>query len=186
MMEMDFRHVIREQTRTDHDLLDRMITTLDIAQLDDFRVFLQIHHCCFVVMRSRSLDQGLSTSVLSDMIDGLTADLEIVSGNRHAVDLPAPSALDPLSIDYMVAGSRLGSKILRKRWGASTDPCVQRANTYFSQAIDPKLWPETCRALSAMPPGSARADGIVEDTRIQFQLFAAAFAKIVTVEGALA
>ncbi|WP_411890149.1 biliverdin-producing heme oxygenase [Yoonia sp. SDW83-1] len=185
MMETDFRHALREQTRTDHDFLDRMISTLDIARLRDFRVFLQIHHSCFLVMQARSLGQGLSTAALSNMIDGLAADLDAVTANPYAIDLPTPSALDPLSIDYMVAGSRLGSKILSKRWGASTDPCVQRANTYFGQAIDPKLWPETCRALSALPPSSARADAIVEDTRTQFQLFAAAFAKIVTAEDAL-
>ena len=185
-MKTDLRHVLREQTRADHDLLDRSITTLDIAQLHDFKVFLEIHHYCFVVMRSRALDQGLSTSVLADMIDRLAADLEIVSGGRHSFDLPVPAALDPLSIDYMVAGSRLGSKILRKRWGASTDPCVQRANSYFCQTDDPKLWPETCRALSAVPSGSARADAIVEDTRTQFQLFAAAFATVVTAQEALA
>jgi len=182
MMKTDFRHALRERTRTDHDLLDRMITTLDIAQLHDFRVFLQIHHCCFLVMQSLSLDQGLSTAPLSNMIDGLAMDLDIVSCNQSEIDLPIPSALDPLSIDYMVAGSRLGSKILYKRWSASTHPCVQRANTYFGQTSDPKLWSETCRALSAVPSTSERADIIVEDTKTQFQLFAAAFAKIVTAE----
>ncbi len=185
MMETNFRHALREQTRTDHDLLDRMISTLDIARLRDFRVFLQIHHSCFLVIQARSLGQGLSMVALSNMIDGLAADLDVVSDNRRTIDLPTPSALDPLSVDYMVAGSRLGSKILRKRWQTSTDPCVQRANSYFGQAIDPKLWPKTCRALSAVPPSSARADAIVEDTRTQFQLFAAAFAKIVTAEDTL-
>jgi len=171
-------------TKTDHDRLDQMITTLDIAQLADFKVFLKMHHCCFVVMRSRAMDQGLSTSALPGMIDSLAADLKVVFGDRHPVDLPIPAALDPLSIDYMVAGSRLGSAILRKRWQTSTDPCVQRANTYFGQPVDPTLWPETCRALSAVPTGSARADAIVKDTKTQFQLFAAAFAKAANLEGA--
>jgi heme oxygenase (biliverdin-IX-beta and delta-forming) len=186
MMETDFRHTLRAQTRVEHDRLDQMITTLDIAQLADFKVFLKLHHSCFVVMWSRAADQGRSNSALSGMIDCLAADLEIVSESRHPVKLPLPAALDPLAIDYMVAGSRLGSVILRKRWQTSTDPCVQRANTYFGQPVDPTLWPEICRALSAVPMGSARADAIVKDTKTQFQLFAAAFAKIANPESALA
>ena len=184
-MDIDFRHALREQTRTDHDLLDRMITTLDIARLRDFRAFLHIHHACFLAIQARSTGQGLSATTLSVMIDGLAADLDVVSGHRSAIDLPTLPALDPLSIDYMVAGSRLGSKSLRKRWAASTDPCVQSAKTYFGQTIDPNLWPDTLHALSAVSPSSARAGAIVEDTKAQFRLFAAAFAKMVTAGDAI-
>ena len=159
-----------------------MITTLDIARLDDFTSFLQIHLSCFVAMQSRTTDQSISMSTLSDMIAGLATDLNIVSGKPATLHMPLPRVLDPLSIDYMVAGSRLGSKILCKRWGASTDPRVQRANNYFGQTGDPKLWPETCRALTAISADSPRAAAIVKDTKSQFQLFTAAYAKIVTTE----
>ena len=185
MIQTNLRDALRVQTRTDHDQLDRMVTTLDIAKLADFILFLQLHHRCFTAIKSQAEEHGRSRKTLSYMIDGLAADLSSLSSDRAAIDLPLLPQLDPLSIDYMVAGSRLGSKILRKRWSASTDQRVQRADSYFGQAVDPNLWPETCRALSEVPMGSARADKIVDDTKTQFQLFATAFAKIALAEGAL-
>tara|TARA_R110002012_G_scaffold232467_1_gene405291 strand:- start:11008 stop:11565 length:558 start_codon:yes stop_codon:yes gene_type:complete len=181
-MQRDFRHALRDRSRKDHDLVDRMITTLDITRLDDFANFLQIHLSCFVLMQSRASEPCLSTATLSDMIAELAADLDILSAKPKTPPLPLPRKLDPLAIDYMVAGSRLGSKILCKRWGASTDPRVRRANNYFGQAGDPKLWPATCRALTAIPADGPRAADIVKDTKTQFQLFAAAYAKIATTE----
>ena len=184
-METDFRHSLRERSRSDHDRLDRMITSLDIARVSDFALFLRLHLSYFLVMQSRSSDQNISAATLSDMVDGLTADLGIVSRDHPAVDTPLPAALDPLAVDYMVAGSRLGSKILRKRWGASADPIVQNANNYFRKTGDPNLWPDVCRALSAVPMESERARAIVKDTKTLFQLFAAVFTKLAKTEDTL-
>ena len=42
MIQTNLRDALRVQTRTDHDQLDRMVTTLDIAKLADFILFLQV------------------------------------------------------------------------------------------------------------------------------------------------
>jgi hypothetical protein len=95
MMETDFRHTLRAQTRVENDRLDQMITTLDIAQLADFKVFLKLHHSCFVVMWSRAADQGRSNSALSGMIDCLAADLEICLGEPPSGQAAASRGLGP-------------------------------------------------------------------------------------------
>lgn len=86
-----------------------------------------------------------------------------------------PSAIDPLAIDYIAAGSRLGTKVLYKRWAASTDQTVHAANNYFGLENDAGFWHATCEALSDIPVKSARAQTIVRDTRTLFALFASVY-----------
>lgn len=106
------------------------------------------------------------------MVNGLQRDLKSVSTDHALPEATLPSDLEPLAIDYMVAGSRLGTNILRKSWAAAVNPLVLQADGYFGLPIDPSLWQETCQALAVVPTNSSHADAITADTRILFQLFA--------------
>ena len=87
----------------------------------------------------------------------------------------AASSLDPLAVDYVVAGSRLGLKVLKTRWASSSDPLVRAAGAYFTQPNAAPAWPKVCRALSTVSLDSARAGAITRDTKRIFDLFAATY-----------
>lgn len=171
----DFRKILRDQTRPDHDRLDELIGTLDISQRLGFTTFAEMHLSCFLAMQARQSATSKSAQTLRNMIDGLRKDLSVVTDRKTVTRAELPNHVAPLAIDYIVAGSRLGSKVLRKRWSKSTDGKVQGASVYFQQPVDPRLWPETCQALSDVVPTSAQAGAIIKDTKALFQLFSTAF-----------
>lgn len=171
----DFRMVLRDQTRSDHDRLDQLVGSLDISQRSGFTAFAEMHLSCFLAMQSRQSEDSNSVQTLQDMIDGLRKDLLVITDRETVTRSELTHTVAPLAIDYIVAGSRLGSKVLRKRWSKSTDASVQGASVYFQQDADPKLWPETCASLSEVASTSLQAATIVKDTKTLFQLFSTAF-----------
>ena len=185
-MQTDFRHVLRSETRVQHDRLDHLISAIDIAELPGFRLFAQLHWQCFAVMQSRQGDPSRSRETLQAMLDGLRHDLTVINAEPGRLDAALSPRIDPLAIDYMVAGSRLGTKVLKKSWARSTDARVNAAQGYFGQEYDADLWRDTCLALSYVPVDSLRARAIVDDTRALFHLFEAAFHGLRTDEDALA
>lgn len=136
-------------------------------------------------MQSQAAARCMSRDVLSDMISRLKKDFGIVSGEQAVSDIVFERDLDPLAVDYLVAGSRLGSKVLRKRWASSNDPTVRRAHHYFGQVGDLALWRTTCQALSDVPVDSSHAKIIIDDTKALFQLFVTAFVGVVSDRDAL-
>ena len=174
-LKTDLRHVLRQETRQEHDALDRAISTLDITRIDGFCRFLHIHHTCFTAMQTRALAACQSRLALADMVDGLSRDLSAVGAQKAALHLALPPRLDPLAVDYMVAGSRLGTKVLHRIWAQATDPMVRQADGYFGLTGTPTLWPDTCHNLSRVPVDTPRAAAIVADTKTLFQLFSTAF-----------
>lgn len=184
-MNPDLRYQLRERTRKDHDDLDELVSQFDLASHDGFRAFVQLHLCCFLQMQSRLSPECRSGQTLDDMVDGLRADLQSIDAAAIDPVVDVPIKLDPLAIDYMVAGSRLGSKILAKRWATSTEASVQNADAYFGQQSDKLLWPVTCQSLSDVAHDDPRATQIIDDTRFLFQLFAQTFRAMQTQQDAL-
>ena len=178
-MEPDFRHALRHETRRDHDHLDRLISTLDVADRGGFQSFLQLHLSCFLVMQSRLSDGCRCREMLGQMVCDLKNDLNAISADPRITQAELPMDIDPLAIDYIVAGSRLGTMVLCKEWARSTDPVVRRANGYFGRINDASLWHETCHALTDVPIHGARASVIVSETRLLFKLFSEVFDALV-------
>lgn len=172
---MTFRNILRDSTRPQHDALDDLLSSLDIAQHEDFSSFAEIHLVCFQKIHGCANGVGYALQLLSDMVRCLRSDLAVL-GHPSSSTPPAPyPTLDPLAVDYIVAGSRLGSKVLKKRWLMSDDATVQGADSYFSLAVDASFWPDTCRKLDEISPGSARAAAIIKDTQAMFDLFSTAY-----------
>lgn len=136
-------------------------------------------------MQAHANEACQSRATLDGMVTALRADVERFDGGQPARAHPLSGPLDPLAIDYMVAGSRLGTKILHKTWAASAHPAVLRANSYFGQEIDATLWPQTCQALTSVNASSARADKVVADTRRLFKMFVTVFQDLGTDQEAL-
>tara|TARA_R110000822_G_scaffold25993_3_gene78669 strand:- start:25 stop:576 length:552 start_codon:yes stop_codon:yes gene_type:complete len=172
---MDFRTILREATRPEHDHLDCMFTALDIAKLDGFASFVKVHLTCFQLMAKVAVDGSYSHKSLCQMVNCLALDLDVLGGRQTQTGIKLSAKIDPLAIDYLVAGSRLGSKVLRKRWSGSDDPIVRRSNHYFGLDSNAVFWQLTCKALAEIYPDSHRAKVITRDTKILFRLFSTVY-----------
>lgn len=170
---MTFRTDLKAKTRADHDRVDRIFSDIDIGCASGFAFFCRAHLSCFTAFSQRMTAAARGRMLLDGMIDGLERDLGVLGIVPAAAVTPLPGPIDPLAIDYLVAGSRMGSRVLRKRWLASTDPTVRAAGAYFGLEDDPAFWQDTCAALAEIDPNSQRAQIILRDVRTLFNLFAA-------------
>lgn len=70
----DFRTILRDQTRADHDRLDRLVGSLDISQRSGFSAFAEMHLSCFLAMQSRQAEDSNSAQTRqwfwADLSDG--------------------------------------------------------------------------------------------------------------------
>lgn len=170
-MQTDFRMALRKATREDHEKTDLAVSSFDLRSRDGLVGFLAVHHSCFHTMIAAAVVPGDACYEMADMIGAIEVDLATLDASLSEVPPPALPRLDPLALDYVLAGSRLGTKVLRRVWSASADPSVRRASAYFSKDAPAERWQMVCRALTEVDADGARARRITADTRRLFQLF---------------
>lgn len=164
------RSRLRADTAERHARLDRDISTIDIAIRPGFVRFMQTHHRAF-----RALDAVAPLPALRDLADRAGRDLDQLG----APEAPVPDKggpLDPLAVDYILQGSRLGTKVLKRRWQATDDPQVRAAGAYFDAPVDAEGWRATCDALAARSAAGPAADRVVSDALRIFDIFGTALA----------
>lgn len=170
-MSISFRDVLKQQTGPHHARVDDALSGLDIAQPDGLARFLGIHLSCFKAMTAVAADGSETRANLAEMETRIQTDLDRLGKTKCAGLTPGLSDTDPLALDYMVEGSRLGSQILKRRWAASQDTSVQAANAYFSLEPTAGRWRRVCDDLAAIPAASQRASKITADTCNLFDIF---------------
>jgi heme oxygenase len=96
-------------------------------------------------------------------------------------DLPGPgpalpafqgAALDPLAVDYLVLGSRLGTEVLRRHLADAAPALPMPA--YFRAPPATAEWRALCQHLDQINPESDRAARILFDAGRGFGIFTAA------------
>ncbi|UWR23314.1 hypothetical protein [Sulfitobacter sp. S190] len=167
-----FRWTLRRDTQADHDAVDQLISAWDLQSQHGLAQFFRLHLICFKAMATTSGDPRLPV-----MIDALSADLAVLRDAQDLEQMACPKA-HPLAVDYILAGSRLGTQMLRKSWIAATDAQVRQAEQYFSIPPAPAEWQQTCAALDEIAPNSDEARVITHDSRALFGLFKTAYARI--------
>ena len=121
----------------------------------------------WAVFCSADAGQLSCADLLAKLIACLDADLVAAHAPVRAVRPLA--GLDPLAVDYLILGSRLGTEVLRRQLLGTLPPAAIPA--YFQLTPQPDLWRAHCAALDAIDPASARAARIVADTNAAFSLF---------------
>ena len=172
-MTMDYRVCLRHETKAAHDRLDVLLSGLDIARRDDLAVFMQIHLKCFCVMQDWSHRGTASDVALAGMISRIRADLAALDASPALLVGRLRSSVHPLAMEYVIAGSRLGTKVLAGRWAQSTDPKVRAAHHYFGADITSDGWKAVCAKLTQIAPDSRTASEITRDALRLFNLFLA-------------
>lgn len=170
-MQQDFREELRARTREDHDRVDMAMSGLDLTTQSGLSTFLGVHYACFSDMMQTSWpgsDVWQSLNLMTSAIETDLAQLDQPGIVQLGGDL---EPVDPLALDYIIEGSRLGTQVLRRRWSASRDPVVTSASAYFTLPGEPGKWRSVCAELSEVDARSPRARDIIDGTRRIFALF---------------
>ena len=144
-----------------HEKLDAEVSKFDLTTPYGLLQFLN--------MQSRALQSLLALQasakadvMIRELLERAALDLRQL-GSSTQLSPAAIEPVHPLAIDYVIAGSRLGSQLLKKRWQAATDPQVRRASAYFSGPGYIEIWASFCETAEATPSAGTFADQIVRD-----------------------
>lgn len=166
---MKTRFALKEATDEVHRELDNRLSRLDLSKRDDYRKFLDFHAKVLPALES-SLDQG----GLSDLVEGwensrrttaIERDLAVL-GRRMPAAVPVPKlngTAELLGTAYVVEGSRLGGRVLRKQVGDGLPA------DFLSDADS--CWPKVVAALDRFLYSDALIDEAIGAARRCFALF---------------
>lgn len=166
----DFRWLLRARTADRHARLDSLISSLDLTRRADLERFFRVHLMSFIAMARHYPD-----TALREMIGSLRGDLDALGAEGGDKDTLDMRPFHPLAARYILAGSRLGTVVLRRDWMRSEDTQVLAADRYFTSTPDRDEWPAVCAELSAVTVDSDLAETISGDAEAIFDAFARAF-----------
>ena len=164
------RDRLREGSTEIHARLDSAVGRADLRSVDGYAAFLAMNARAFGALAGSGARGELATN---DMLDALaraaTTDLAKLGHPRPATTTLRPVL--PLAVDYVVLGSRLGTRVLRRTWQSAEDARVLAADRYFSQPELTDLWRAHCRDLSTRPGNDSTAQAVLDDVTALFALF---------------
>lgn len=102
-------------TWPDHRRVDRLISGFDLGRPETYGAFLALNFEALSALRPHW--RGADEADFAGLIEALAADLAALRMESSGEVDPVPGPVDGLGLAYVVRGSRLGSKILRKRVG---------------------------------------------------------------------
>lgn len=173
MIPLTLRQALLDRLRPDHQSVDELFSGLDLTNATDLLAFLQAQHRGLCALQSAA-----SHAPTCRVTDNLTEICQRISQDLVSLNAtPAPAAgitrirLHPLAIEYIFLGSRLGGRVLKRRWQAATDPQVLGASRMFDMP-DPALpWRDFCVELSGIRAASGLGRQVIADARTAFRLF---------------
>lgn len=167
------RDRLRADTRAAHDALDRGFERFDLATREGLGGFLAAHGAALGALRSTPGKGSEQAEALRrDAVAAVEGDLQ--SLGRQAGPAVAGPGLHPSAVLYVLLGSRLGLRVLERRWAASVDPRVAGAGRLFGLAGRVAEWRRFCEEAGAESGEGPEADRVVADAERAFGLYLAA------------
>nr|WP_306265004.1 biliverdin-producing heme oxygenase [Pararhizobium sp. IMCC3301] len=168
------RHHLRTSTRMEHERLDAAFSTLDLTRRDGLSRFLLSHFMALSGCHARldQLDDLPAMLRPPSLLPEIQADLQVLGvSRREPQGLKLTGQMSSLGICYVIAGSRLGTKLLQRRWAQSHDPQVLRAGQYLSSGTYDNYWPQFVKYLDGMLAPDDNRAAIERSARLTFRLF---------------
>ena len=171
---IEARQFLRKQTQHVHERLDEAFSRLDLTQSSDYTLFLKAHYGGLSQLLPL-ISPHNARPIIENRLQAIQADLSIMAEtpirqpNEMALTLPPDCA--PLGVLYVVAGSHLGQKILRRRWEKSTDHKVLAAHHYFDLPETQKDWENVLSELSNLSIESKAMGKVVGGALFAFNVF---------------
>jgi heme oxygenase len=165
---------LRAATRSDHTVVDRLVTRLDFSRSEDYGRFLSIHHAVL---------QNLKAQWRPEDHDDFAAMSRRLQNDMLALDFPAahPESMSPipksegdsLGIAYVIRGSRLGSTVLRPRIGS-------RFSTAYFDFAPAVSWADFLAQLRSKSwnPNSEESSAAIRGAKMTFEMFSRLLAQV--------
>lgn len=171
------RDILRERTREAHGRVDALYGRLVLADRDGLSQFLTAHYLAL-----KPVEAAIGARAAHDDLPPVLAPL--VRRDLEALGMPVPGApefemlehADPDGLSYVVAGSHLGARVLRRQWARSDDGDVRAAGRYLSSDAMAAFWPGFVERLNARPTTLDIAERVVGGAVAAFSVFERAFA----------
>lgn len=117
---MTVRSALRTATAEHHDRVDRLFSSLRLADPADYRLFLLAQAAAHLPIEA-AIDAAGAPALLDDWSERRRADLLKADLAAMAVDVPLPESAPPLAdaasilgAIYVLEGSRLGAALLKR------------------------------------------------------------------------
>lgn len=167
---------MRAETRDVHERLDRHLADADPSLRAGLRRILTVHAAAVPpierALAGWHMPGGVPLFAGYPMTRALRSDLRALGASW-----PEPVCIGPvapaaeLGLAYVLTGSRLGNRLLRKVWERSADPVVRRAGAYLSWREGEEAWPHLVRHLDAEGRGLPDWGPVVAGARSGFEMF---------------
>ncbi len=168
------RELLRQSTKVLHHRLDALISDADLARRPGLTAYLGMNADALCeIKEGLQPDRKDWVEMLEDLSDAAQMDLATLGVPPVNTSTPALGNTWSLGAMYVVAGSRLGARVLYRRVQASEDDQVARATAFFGPRAIDRVWPKIVRELDAVQDG--QSDAVVRDARAAFALFERAF-----------
>ena len=164
---------LRAATRSDHVALDSLIQKLNLTTIEDYGIFLSVHHAVLQTLEAdwRVEDRHDFTALMNCARADLKR-LKIPMGVFHQTSRKPLAAAQGLGIAYVLRVSRLGSHRLRLRVPSS------RPSSYLDY-VGALAWPLFLEQLDPVADTARRISGAeaVRGARATFDLYSNLFAQ---------
>lgn len=166
---------LRDALAPDHERVDAAYGALDLARAGDLALFVAAHRLALHGLDARTEDRPgdeprhMPPGALGDLVRRLDRDASALGLDPLAAVTPSGPPIPALAADYVVLGSRLGARVLRRRWEAGA--VARGAGRYLCAPPPTGAWRALCLDLSARPAEGAEAERVVRGARAAFALF---------------
>ncbi|WP_084419591.1 biliverdin-producing heme oxygenase [Henriciella litoralis] len=173
----NLRMRLRAETREEHALIDDLYGQHDLSGREGLAVFLRAQALalswCLSALPYAMADRARN---LNGMICAIADDLAGL-GAPAQTDRRSPPArfeLEPLGLIYVVAGSRLGARLLVRDVLRSEDATVRTATRFLTCPEGDALWRDVLEELSEWSGSQDEEERIIAAARAGFGWFAIA------------
>ena len=160
---------LRAATRSDHDMVDRLMLRLDLSRREDYGLFLHIHYSTFKNLDTHWREED--NADFAGMIDCLQNDIRalgVASSESSGRVSTALLVCNHLGVAYVIRGSRLGAAFLRRR-------VPREFPTSYLDFVPSLPWGQFLKQLEPAPDDPKRntSEETIQGARITFEIFAA-------------
>ncbi|WP_424973912.1 hypothetical protein [Dinoroseobacter sp. S124A] len=146
------------------------MSEFDLRRRDGLAGFLGMQTAALSVLTGFESSQDCRR-VMDDILARAKSDLRVLGVRPNHMTCDALRAPHPLALDYVIAGSRLGTQVLKRRWTAATDPLTQRASAYFSAPTYIEFWRGFCQQTETIPGTDPVAKVVLKDADRIFKFY---------------
>lgn len=167
---LHLRQRLARDLASTHQRLDDLVSLFDLETKTGVTSFILMHEAALKQLSETQLSDAARTMV-NDLLHRAQADLDAM---QVAPLTPEPTKTDdlhPLAVTYVIAGSRLGAEVLKKRWLGSEAAKDGHGEAYMLAPRHIEVWQSFVKDASEMPATSDLADKIVKDAAAVFELY---------------